>query len=607
MSLTQLKFRRHVRPLQVAIAYPPVAYPFMPYMAPFALKAYVEASSEHRVRTLDWNVEYHRYLWSAEFGAAAARELHRAGKTGSALIAELLAHSGAASWHALRDEVTYGDLPAVRMHAALLKEASRVVDELHSCREVYSLLPDEIGLWQMLVDMLDRSVFANFLAPRIADGELDDCEVIGLSVAYAEQLPPALWLARQIKRRRPQVSIVLGGGAVTHFLDDLLRDASFWSDVDYVVPYEGEYTLVELLDAIATGGALPQNVATWSPDGAVYVKNLEVRPRVEVIPDFSELRHHYPTPAPIYPLLTSKGCYWGKCKFCTHHEGYGEGYFRFDDQRVEQGIDRLIDAGARHFYLVDEALPPRQLTQLATLFERARTRVGSSVLGWMAEARMEKTMVSTPAAELLKRAGCRLLVNGIESGAQPVLDRMEKGIHLPLVERFARDCHDIGIRTGWMLFIGYPDESPEEALETFRLLERNATYVDFASVGTFGLERGSPLWNAPEQAGIAIVRDADKPYPQGFDLTMRDGRELTTEVLRTRLRALHAQFDHLRPLFEAAVDRALVMFFPAKGPGEPRAAGVPQVHRWPSEIAHGHACLDLIQRRIEIVREAEES
>src|SRR6185436_16323594 len=124
------------------------------------------------------------------------------------------------------------------------------------------------------------------------------------------------------------------------------------------------------------------------------------------------------------------------------------------DLRVEQALDALIDAGARYFYLVDEALPPRKLTQLATIFERARRRIGSRTLGWMAEARMEKTMVATPAADLLRRAGCRLLVNGIESGVQAVIDRMEKGIHLPFVERFARDCHDTGVRTGWMLFVG---------------------------------------------------------------------------------------------------------------------------------------------------------
>jgi radical SAM superfamily enzyme YgiQ (UPF0313 family) len=580
----------------------------MPYMAPFALKAYVEANSAHRVQTLDWNIDYHLYLWSEEFGGAASCELFAAGKQGSALVAELLAQRGRASWQALRDQATYDSPSAVRTHAALLKEATRVVDEVHACRDVHPGLPDSTGLWPLVIDMLERSVFAELLGPRVDRGELDAYDVVGISVAYVEQLAPTRWLARRIKRRAPHVRVVLGGGAVTHFLSDLLTDASFWGEIDHVVPYEGEYTFLALLDAIASGAPPPDNVATWQADRAVYRKDLAARPRVEVVPDFADLSDRYPTPAPIYPLLTSKGCYWGKCRFCTHHEGYGQGYFRFDDLRVEGGIDVLIDAGARYFYLVDEALPPRKLAQLATLFERARQRLSSSALGWMAEARMEKTMVTTPAAELLRRAGCRLLVNGIESGSQAVIDRMEKGIHLPSVERFARDCHDHGIRTGWMMFIGYPDETPSEAQETFQFLARNAAYIDFASVGTFGLERGSPIWHAPAASGIGAVRDADKPYPHGFDIVLADGREVTASSLRARLRALHADFRELDPLFEDAIDRALVMFFPPKRPGEPRrppGASAPGIQRWQSQLVRGEVSFDLRRRRLEIHRHEE--
>ena len=130
--------------------------------------------------------------------------------------------------------------------------------------------------------------------------------------------------------------------------------------------------------------------------------------------------------------------------------------------------------------------------------------------------------------------------------------------------------------------------------------------MDFASVGTFVLERGSPLWNAPLDGGIAAIDNVDKLYPIGFDLDLADGRRLTSASLRAQLRALHAEFAHLAPLFENAVDRALVMFFPPKQPGQPRtlAAPEPRVHRWRSQLGCGEATLDLHRRRIEIANDA---
>lgn len=501
--------------------YPPRAYPFMPYLAPFLLKGYLRSESRHLATVHDLNIEYHRLLWSDAFGTAAARLLFRAGKAADALLAELLAARGDAAVAALRTPSTYAQIEAVRFHSLLLGEAARLDRLTDQIRGVPGDLPDAPGAWQPFLDRWLPAWVSGFLHHQVRSGRFDAAGAAGISIAYVEQLAPALLLARFLKQRRPACRVVLGGNGITHFLDEVLTDHSLWTHVDAVVPFEGEVSLLDLLDRWEAGQPMPgANVAHRDGGRIRYEQAFHLRPRVQAEPDFSDLRHLYPTPAPIYPLLTAKGCYWGKCAFCTHHEGYGQGYQPFVDDFVSGALTRLHAAGARHFYFVDEALPPRTVTRLADLFQHLSGAGSGPAPRWTAEARMEKPLASAAAADLLKRSGCHLLVNGIESGCQETIDRMAKGIDLARVGSFARECARAGIRTGWMCFIGFPGETEAQARMTFAFIRRHMDLIEYASVGTFKLQRRSPVWADPGRFGVAAIIDPEKPYVR-FDLASR--------------------------------------------------------------------------------------
>lgn len=534
----------------------------MPFLAPYLLKGYLgDVTPRHVVSVHDLNIEYYRHLWTEAFiGPANAKidELPRVLR----LESELVGRFGRAAYEALREESTFADHDAVRRHHMVLQLA-RQLDA--SCRRLAGAhnVPRELGRWAELLDHWETTGMGCYIRARVLAGAFDEASIIGVSVPYVEQLAPALLLARHVKQRKPQAIVVLGGGAVTHLMREITTDTSFWPNVDYVIPFEGEYSFHRLIEELDITSALrvhnPIDNIAFVRDGSIYYhKNLGARPRVDVVPDFSDLEHAYPTPRPIYPLLTSKGCYWGKCAYCTHHEGYGQGFSRISDELVRGALEELIAAGARSFYLVDEALPPRKLAALAELFGEHR-RQGRKV-EWLAEARLERSLVKGEAVQHLVDSGCRLLVNGIESGSQIVVDRMRKGINLELVAEHAQLCREAGIGVGWMFFIGFPGETDDQARATFRFIESHQHAISFAVIGCFTLERGAPIWERPEAFGVREISNREDYYRFSFPSVLDDGSSNDPAALDAKLEALHDEFVHLRPLFDGAIDRALLFF-----------------------------------------------
>jgi anaerobic magnesium-protoporphyrin IX monomethyl ester cyclase len=68
----------------------------------------------------------------------------------------------------------------------------------------------------------------------------------------------------------------------------------------------------------------------------------------------------------------------------------------------------------------------------------------------------------------MKKAGCRELLVGFESGSQNLLDMMNKHITLDRSYRFMKDAREAGLDVNGCFVIGLPGETEESAKETIR-------------------------------------------------------------------------------------------------------------------------------------------
>jgi radical SAM superfamily enzyme YgiQ (UPF0313 family) len=72
------------------------------------------------------------------------------------------------------------------------------------------------------------------------------------------------------------------------------------------------------------------------------------------------------------------------------------------------------------------------------------------------------------ALKTLKDCGLRLLLVGYESGAQPILNTIKKGIRIDRAKQFTQDCKQLGILIHGTFILGLPGETPETIEQTLR-------------------------------------------------------------------------------------------------------------------------------------------
>ncbi len=152
-------------------------------------------------------------------------------------------------------------------------------------------------------------------------------------------------------------------------------------------------------------------------------------------PDFDGLPlDRYLTPELILPLLSSYGCYHGKCAFCNVGYGGPDRFRMMDPDLVVDQMRALRQRyGSRHFFFSDEALTPRTLRVLST-----RLAEGGDDLAWCGCARLDPGL-TRELLETMASGGCRMLLFGLETAAESTIARMHKGTERQTMSRILRD------------------------------------------------------------------------------------------------------------------------------------------------------------------------
>jgi len=195
--------------------------------------------------------------------------------------------------------------------------------------------------------------------------------------------------------------------------------------------------------------AIPETCAQKRTKG----KNLELPvPRHDL---FSNTKYRYPfvRSRPFASVLTDYGCPF-RCKFCVMAE---LGFKRRSVPNVLEELDYVHALGIRDIYFVDQTFGCNRgrLHELCSqMIERGYK------FRWVAFTRAD--VVDKNTLQLMYRAGCHMLMFGIESPIQRVLDELKKDIKLEEIERCFNWCREIGISTLATFIVGLPGTTYEE-------------------------------------------------------------------------------------------------------------------------------------------------
>jgi hypothetical protein len=137
--------------------------------------------------------------------------------------------------------------------------------------------------------------------------------------------------------------------------------------------------------------------------------------------------------------------------------------------------------------------------------------------------------------EALKRAGCEVVWVGAESGAQKILDAMDKGTKVEQIYAAARSLHAAGIKIGFFLQFGYPSEDLDDIEATLRMVRE-------CEPDDIGMSVSYPLPGTKFYENVKAQLGEKQNWLNSADLAMMYQGPYPTEFYRKLHVVLHKEF-----------------------------------------------------------------
>jgi anaerobic magnesium-protoporphyrin IX monomethyl ester cyclase len=348
-------------------------------------------------------------------------------------------------------------------------------------------------------------------------------DIVGISIPSMPQMLAGMTLGYLIKAAGLTCHVTVGGPHISMLREQLPKTPALFSLFDSAVVFDGEVALLQLAEALSGKRDLSRvpNLIYKQGD-QVHVNPRKTPEKIADLPppDFAGLPlDRYLAPRLVLPLLTARGCYFGKCAFCNVGYGEPESFSQLRAEQLAQQMAALHEQyGVRHIFFADEAITPRNLRALAPL-------LAGSGLHWGGCARFEK-VIDQELLQNMAQGGCRMILFGLESASESIMAAMIKGTELPHMSRILRESATAGIWNHTFFFFGFPGETLADAQETVNFLYEHKPYIHSAALGTFLMERYSPAHLAPQSFGVKLVlEDPDKDLAIYFDYEVDRGMD----------------------------------------------------------------------------------
>ncbi len=536
--------------MKVVLLFPPNWTPSMPYLALPSLAAYLRPRGIEVIQR-DLNAEVFDHVLTADYLRRALRRLDRQPPRPDGPSADQVAWARAygpaiarrveAAKALIRSDAFYDgpqSLPAFETILAALRLASLPYSpsslELQSYHSAYR--PDVSRSILRGVDDRARNMFVEIFEESVLpDLRHEDPDVVGISIPCVNQIVAAMTLARLIKRTGLRAHVTIGGPMVSIWREQLPGVPAMFQLFDSAVVFDGEEPLLQLCRALEAGESLATVPNLIYRDGDRVVVNPRKEPaKIAELPtpDFRGLPlDRYLAPQLVLPLAMARGCYFGKCAFCN--VGYGEAE-AFSQLRGEALLEQMLAISAEYhtnrIFFVDEAMPPRLVRYVAPRLAERNSRIK-----WGGCMRFEK-VIDRELLEVGHRGGCCMILFGLESASQRVMDFMVKGTRLDQIQRILRESHAAGIWNHTFFFFGFPGETIEDAQATANFVYANGELINSAAMGTFLLERYAPAHAYPKAFGITrVIEDPEADLGFYFDYEVASGMDAATaEVVAAR-------------------------------------------------------------------------
>ena len=373
-------------------------------------------------------------------------------------------------------------------------------------------------------------------------------KAIGLYCDY-ENVSENIFLSKYIKNKY-KLPVIVGGPQAT----SLGKDFFMKSGCDVLVRYEGELTVLELLQYFLDGYNKLENIR-----GIAFMKNqkLIINQERDVIENLDLL----PFIDKKYSLdntfrrreasiMTGRGCPF-HCAFC--HEGHHTRKVRFRSvENVLKEIDLFLKQMPKEggFILFTDdtfTLMPKRVKELCEGLKERKKKFNFS---WFCEGHVHTLYLYPEMIQYMADAGLQRIQLGIETGNQKMLDIFRKGSTVEEIIEVINKCKEAGISQIYgNIIIGGPFYNRTSYLKDLefarKLLELGQGNVELGVVSYWPLPETS-ITDNPQKYGL-IIKDynfytsvSDFPLVETEELSIWDICGLISDM-RSNIRTLMLQ------------------------------------------------------------------
>ena len=343
----------------------------------------------------------------------------------------------------------------------------------------------------------------------------------------------AAFLMIEIAKRHGCIVVVSSSDSADHALEYLSRGA------DFVINGEGELTLLELCRHILENSTDDlHNVCILS-----FLENGQIvrTPLRKPMTDLDKL------PFPAWDLVdvgkyrrcwskhgyfsmnvaTTRGCPFG-CNWCAKPI-YGRGYNSRSPENVVEELKFLKERfNPDHIWFCDDifGLKPGWLSEFANEIRKSNIN-----LKYKCHSRPD-LLVKENSFDFLSQSGCETVWIGAESGAQKILDAMDKGTTVEQIQLATRRLKEKRIKIGYFLQFGYPGESYDDILKTIDLVKQEMP-------DEIGMSVSYPLPNTKFYTMVDETLGKKRNWHESNDLALLFPGEFKPYFYRTLHKVIH--------------------------------------------------------------------
>lgn len=280
---------------------------------------------------------------------------------------------------------------------------------------------------------------------------------------------------------RMGIRIIFVGPMATAFDDQMIG-----SGADYIVRGEWDWTLNNLVTALAADAELStvKGVSYKNNGPLVRNENAELIDDLDKLPmpaydlvDFSKFWESIFLYRPTATVVSSRGCPY-ECIFCSFPQTIFSREFRVQSpERVLAEAKYLKEKfGVKAIRYDDDTfdVDNKRTRRICELF--IKEKLG---LKWMIQSR--PNLMTEEIARMLKKAGCHLVVFGIETSDDDILKKIKKGTTKTDMVKGFNNARKAGLEIFNCIMLGFYWDTKESIERTYKFAcDLNAEFTEFS-------------------------------------------------------------------------------------------------------------------------------